>query len=216
LVEIEGTGSLGGKPDRAGGRLSHLCAGRCRDEREGQRVGFGLVQAPNEVGPGQNVAPLVVSTHLQGTSVFAVEDQVVVGLQDLVVEFDEGQALFHALPVGLGRKHAIDAEMAADVAQEGQVVERSQPFRVVDHDGVFPRVGDKAANLGLDGAPVFLDGFRPSASGATRFCHSDRQPWPFHRPEPRSGGGRRAKCAMAMSGIMLPTCRLDAVGSNPA
>ncbi len=116
------------------------------------------MQTTNEIRAGQDVAPLIVTADLQGTAVLAVEDEVIVGLQDLVIEFDERKALFHTHFIGLGRQHAIDAEVTADVAQEGEVVEGGQPIGVVDHNRLVASIGDEAANLRLDRLAIFADG----------------------------------------------------------
>ena len=88
----------------------------------------------------------------------ALQLQEVVGLQDLVVELDEGQALLQADLVRLGRQHAVHAEVPADVAQEIDVLERQQPVRVVDHDRPVAGGGQELPYLRLDVAAVLLDG----------------------------------------------------------
>src|SRR5579859_5964977 len=61
----------------------------------------------------------------------------VVALHDHVVEFEEGERLlaFQAHSHAVHGQHAIDGEVAADIAQEFDVFERTQPVVVVDHDG---------------------------------------------------------------------------------
>ncbi len=136
LVEIIRAELGGVQPDRALGRLAHLGAGGGGQEREGQGLGHPALDAADEIDPGQDVAPLIVPAHLQRAMMLAIERQVVVGLEELVVELDEGQALLQPLLVGLGGQHPVDAEMAADVPEERDVVEGQEPVGVVHGDGV--------------------------------------------------------------------------------
>jgi hypothetical protein len=116
-------------------RLAHLGAGRRRDQRRGQRVELRQPHAPAEVDAVDDVAPLVGAAHLQRAAVAAGELDEVVGLQDHVVELEEGQLVLALEPEldRVHRQHAIDREVAADLAQEVDVVERRQPFGIVGH-----------------------------------------------------------------------------------
>ncbi len=81
---------------------------------------FPALDPADEVDPGQDIPPLVVAPHLQGAVVFPEEGQVIIGLEELVVEFDEGQALFEPDLVGLGGQHPVDAEVPADIPQKSR------------------------------------------------------------------------------------------------
>ena len=85
----------------------------------------------------------------------------VVGLQDHVVELEEGQLVLavEAELDRIDRQHAVDREVAADIAQEVDVVERRQPLGVVDHDrGVRPPVEvDEVGEGRLEALLVGLD-----------------------------------------------------------
>ncbi len=63
----------------------------------------------------------------------------VVGLQDHVVELEEGQRLLalEPQPHGVEAEHAVDREVAAVLAQERDVFEPVQPLGVVDGDGAL-------------------------------------------------------------------------------
>ena len=121
------------------------------------------MQPPAEIDAADDVAPLVGAAHLQHAAVAAVELDEVVGLQDHVVEFEERQFLL-ALEPQLHRiegEHAVDREVAADVAQEVDVVERVQPVGIVGHDRVaagileFEELGEN----GADALEIFVDEF---------------------------------------------------------
>ena len=117
--------------------------------------------APAEVDAVDDVAPLVGAADLQGAVIAPVELGEVVGLEHHVVEFEEGQLVL-AVETELDRihrQHAVDREMLADVAQEVDVVERRQPFGVVDHDGgVGPALEiDELGEGGLEALLVGLD-----------------------------------------------------------
>ena len=73
-----------------------------------------------------------------------VELHEVVGLQDHVVEFEEGERLV-ALEAQLHRihgQHAVDREMPADVAQQRDVEERVEPVGIVGHHRVGRAVAE--------------------------------------------------------------------------
>ena len=131
------------EPDSAGRRLAHLGARRSRQQRARQRQELLLqAHAAAEIDSGDDVAPLVGAAHLQIAAVAARKLDIVVGLQQHVVELDEREFLF-PIETKLGavhRQHAIDGEMAADVAQKFDVVERCQPFGVIDHQCISAAV----------------------------------------------------------------------------
>ena len=124
-------------------RLAHLAARRRGEKRRGEGVELLRAHAVAEIDAVDDVAPLVRAAHLQPAVAPLREFDEVVGLQDHVVEFEEGQRLL-AIEPELDRiegEHAVDGEMAADVAQELQVVDAAQPVGVVEHQ----RVGRAAA-----------------------------------------------------------------------
>ena len=93
--------------------------------------------AAAKVNAVDDVAPLVRAAHLQVAAIALGQFGKVVGLQDHVVEFDEGELML-PLQTHLHRvhgQHAIDTEMLADISQHVDVVELRQPFGIVDHLG---------------------------------------------------------------------------------
>ena len=79
-------------------RLAHLGARRRGQQRRGQRVKLRRAHAVAEVDAVDDVAPLVGAAHLQAAAVALGELDEVVGLQDHVVEFEEGQRLLAVEP----------------------------------------------------------------------------------------------------------------------
>ena len=131
LPVFVGAHLVGIEPDRAGRGLAHLGAGGGGDQRRGQREQLRIAHAAAEIDAVDDIAPLVGAAHLQHAAVALVQLDEIVGLQDHVVEFEERQFLF-ALEPHLHRvegEHAVDREVAADVAQEVDVVERSSASR---------------------------------------------------------------------------------------
>ena len=117
--------------------------------------------AAAEIDAVDDVAPLVRAAHLQVAAEAARQLDVVVGLQDHVVEFDERQFLL-ALEAQLHRihrQHAVDREVPADLAQHLDVVELGQPLGIVDHHRVgFPRAEvDELVEGGADRCLVGVD-----------------------------------------------------------
>ena len=71
----------------------------------------------------------------------------VIGLEQHVVELEKAEAALEPGLHGLGRKHPVHAEVAADVAQEFDVVQRGQPRGIVEHDGLALVEGEVAGEL---------------------------------------------------------------------
>ena len=157
LVEVVGRGLLGVEPQRARLGLAHLAAVVRQQQLEGYRERVLALLAADEVRAGQYVAPLVVAAQLHAAAVPAEQLQEVVALHQHVVEFQEGQALLHALLVALGRQHAVDREVHAHLAQEVHVVEVEQPVGVVGDDGLAVGEVEEAAHLRLDALDVVVD-----------------------------------------------------------
>ena len=89
---------LGIEPNRAGGGLAHLGAGRRRDQRRGEREQLRIVHAPAEIDAVDDIAPLIGAAHLQHAVVALVQFDEVVGLQHHVIEFEERQFLLAVEP----------------------------------------------------------------------------------------------------------------------
>ena len=98
-------------------------------------MGMATGHAADQLRPHDDVPPLVRPSHLQHRAVAPVQFEKVVGLQQHVVEFEEAQRLlpFQAQAHAVHGQHAVDAEMPADIAQEGDVAQPIQPFGIVEH-----------------------------------------------------------------------------------
>ena len=158
LPVIVGAHRVRVEPDRAGLGLAHLAARGGRQQRRGQREQLSIEQPAAEVDAVDDVAPLVRSAHLQNAAVAFVKLHEIVGLQDHVVEFEKRQRLL-ALQAQLHRverQHLVDGEMAADVAQEGNIVQPVEPLGVVRHHGAGVKI-EKARKYRADRGDVGLD-----------------------------------------------------------
>ena len=136
---------VGIEPYRAGHRLAHLGARRCGQQRRRQCIELALIAAPAQFDAVDDVAPLVGASHLQHASLAPRKLEEIIGLQDHVVEFEEGERLL-AVESQLHRietQHAVDGEMHTIVAQEIDVVEMIQPVSIVDH----PRIRGAIAEI---------------------------------------------------------------------
>ena len=107
----------------------------------------------DEVGAGDEVAPLVAAARLEGAPVLAVELEVVQPLEQLVAELGVRDALVAGEPRGDGvlLEHLVDPEVLADVAQEVQRRHPRGPVQVVHEDrGVLAGGVEERAYLLLD------------------------------------------------------------------
>ena len=68
----------------------------------------------------------------------------VVGLQEHVVELDEGQLLVtvETHPDGIHRQHAVHGKMPADITQKLDVVQPGEPLGIVAHQRVVPSLAE--------------------------------------------------------------------------
>ena len=87
--------------------------------------------------------------------------QKVIGLEDHIVEFQEGERLFAVQPElhAVERQHAVDREMRPDIAQQFDIAELAQPFVIVDHHGIGRPVAERQELLeyGPDRGDVGVD-----------------------------------------------------------
>jgi hypothetical protein len=144
LPVIEGAQPLRIEPDRALRGLAHLGAGGGGDERRRQSEQAPAVGTACQIDPGDDIAPLVRAAHLQLAAEAPRQLQKIVGLQNEVVEFEKAERLVAVEPEAHAvlRQHAVDREMAADIAQEWDVMQLVQPVGVVDHDRVAGAVAE--------------------------------------------------------------------------
>ena len=98
---------------------------------------------------------------MQHAAVALVELDEVIGLQDHVIEFEEGQLLLPLEPQldGIEGEHAVDGKMPADVAQKIDVIEPVQPIGIVGHDGIGRPVAEleKFREDGANAFEILLD-----------------------------------------------------------
>jgi hypothetical protein len=88
-----------------------------------------------------------------------VQLEEVVGLQEHVVELEERQTGLESGAIGLHAEHLVDREVAPVIAQELDVVQRSQPRRVVDHRRLARREIEIVFQLAPNGGGVGVDLF---------------------------------------------------------
>ena len=103
------------------------------------------VDPPRQLDPVDDIAPLVGPAHLQPAAGAPRQLQEIIGLEDHVVEFEEGQRLLAVEPQldAVEGQHPVDREVPPDLAQERDILERVEPFGIVGHD----RVGRAVAEL---------------------------------------------------------------------
>src|ERR1700735_1259692 len=97
-----GGGAVARQPDRAVLGLAELLAVRAEQQRPGEGVRVPAVGLPDQVDPGQDVAPLVGAADLQLDLMVPAQIEVVVGLQQLRAEVGERDAVLDVEP-GLDR-----------------------------------------------------------------------------------------------------------------
>ena len=159
LVEIVWAHFIRVKPYSTVRGLTHFLAFTVGEELKGETEGFSLVCTTYQFYPTDDVAPLVVATEFELAIIVAIEVQEVVGLHDHVVEFQEGQALFHAGLVAFSVDHTVNAEVSAVVTQEFDVVEVSEPVGIVQDEGLIVREIDEACGLFFETLHVVVDLF---------------------------------------------------------
>ena len=137
------------EPDRACGSLAHFCAVSGGQQRRGQPEQLGCFHTPGQFDAVDNVAPLVGPAHLQAATEAERQFAKVIGLQNHVVEFKEGEWLF-ALKPQLDRiegQHPVDGEVRANSAQHFDIAERAQPLVVINHHCVGRSVAEGQQSL---------------------------------------------------------------------
>ena len=155
-------GLVGRQPHCGSGGLRELPAVGTLDQRPGEAEHLGVVKSPGEVDAGGDVAPLIGAAALQAASVGLVEVGEVVGLEYLIRELGEGDALLslfesasHRFPVD----HLVDGEVFAYVAQYIDKPEIAEPVVVIDHQsGVIVGHIDDPAQLILEALEIRNDG----------------------------------------------------------
>ena len=134
---------------------------------------------PNQLAAGGDVAPLIAAAHLQPAAEAIVQHEVVVGLQQLVAELGERDAIVAAeTPLHrFLRHHVVHGEVLADVAEEIEEADRAQPVDVVGHArGVARRLEvEKAFELRADALRVGFDLLERQQVALRRSCRWDRR-----------------------------------------
>ena len=153
---------------------------------------FLLGESADEVDSGGDVAPLVLSAALKRAAVIAVEDIIIVRLEEHVAELHERNARFHAELDGLGGQHFVDAEFGTDVTQEVEIFHLAEPVDVVRHDDVV--IGEEAAQLSADRFTVLCDFL---------FCE-DRACFLFSGGVADKSGRASDECDRVVTGLLEP------------
>ena len=83
----------------------------------------------------------------------------VIRLHDHVVEFQEGQTLFHPLLIALGPQHIVHREAGAHFPQKLHIIQFQQPIGVVEHLGLAFAELDEFLHLALEALGVVIDVF---------------------------------------------------------
>ena len=90
-----------------------------------------------------------------------VQHEKVIRLQQLIVELEKRQAGFQALLVDFEGQHAIDAEVATNIAQEINIAQIGQPIDVVEQPGTAVTFKTEIAlQLRPDGVRILLNRLR--------------------------------------------------------
>ena len=154
------------QPYSAGYCFTHFYTFRVCQQFECHAVSGFLGFTTDQFYTGDDVGPLVVAAHLQGAVVSLVQFVEVITLHDHVVEFQEGQTsfFFHSCFEAVCSQHSVYGEVYADITQEFNVVQVSQPVTVVYDDGTaftFVEI-DETGQLVFDTSHVVVDSF---------YCH---------------------------------------------
>ena len=122
---------------------------------------MGAIDPAGKLDAVDDIAPLVRPAHLEAAGRAARQLQKIIGLQDHVIEFEEGERLLPIQPHlhRIEAQHPVDREMLADIAQERDIFEAVQPLRIVEHDGVGRPVpeGQEAGEHALDAGDILRD-----------------------------------------------------------
>ncbi len=154
LVELKGTGLIGVQPDGIAGSLAHLLALGVGQQRNGHGVSILAQLAADQLSAAQHVAPLVIAAKLHVAAIVLEHVVEVVALHDHVVEFQEGQALLHALLIALGAQHIVHREAGTHITQQFHVVQVQQPVGVVQHQSFAIREINELLHLLFEAGSV--------------------------------------------------------------
>ena len=133
LEKIVGAAHRRIKKHRAFLCFSHLFPIGTGNQRESESDNLPAFNTANQVHPGDNVTPLIITAYLQGAAIAAVKFEEIVGLEKLVVELDKGKTGFEPFLVGFKGKHPVYRKMLPYVPEELYVIEWRKPFGVIHH-----------------------------------------------------------------------------------
>ena len=140
------------EPDVAFLGFPELSAISLGNQRAGQRVGLLAENPADEFGTRGDVAPLVGSSHLEGTPLVLVEIEKVVALKKLIGKLSEGHSLagFARKPFlhGILGHHIVHRDVLSDVAGEGKETVVLHPVVVVDQFRPVRSIGVKIEEAG--------------------------------------------------------------------
>ena len=96
---------------------------------------LAALHAADEVDSRRDIAPLIAATYLDRALLLPIQVQEVVRLEQHVAELGVGDSGVESSLHGLFLHHHIDAEVLANIAQEGHEPLFHEPVGVVQHEG---------------------------------------------------------------------------------
>jgi len=116
LPVIIGTEPIGVEPDRTIHRFAHFRAVRFRNERGRHAKKFRAINPAAEFDAVDNIPPLVGAAHLQSAAMLTRQFEIIIGLQDHIIEFEERERLLPLQPQfdRIKGQHPVDRKMAPD------------------------------------------------------------------------------------------------------
>ncbi len=93
-------------------------------------------KASCEICTGQDVAPLIISAHLETAVVMFEQVPEVICLEQHIVKLYKAQPGFQPCPVTFRCKHPVHTKMPPDISEKFYIGEIREPVSVIDHYGL--------------------------------------------------------------------------------
>ncbi len=171
LVEIEDAGFVGIEPDSVAFGLAELAAGDFIDNKwAAVSVGFGVLEAFDEMNARGAVAVLIGAAELKIDVVFAEEMKEIIALDKGVAKLgirDAGAAFADASLDELAIEKLSHAEGLANLTKEWKDFDLAEPVEIVENLGIGRGMGDADDLLGKSGfvALDFVETFEVALDG---------------------------------------------------